>query len=362
MTINNILIYIVPLLASFLLAVFLTPLIKKIAWKFDVVDRPGLSRKVHPRPTPLLGGAAVFLSFSIILILAFSLGWLNDGIITCGQIAGIIIGGLILIIGGILDDKYNLKPWQALLFPILAVLIAVASGIAIKYITNPFVAGTGPYNRALFYFNWVDLKIISFAGLFSFLWILGMIYTTKFLDGLDGLVTGIGSIGALILFIVSLFWDVPMSGTSVLSLILAGSLLGFLIYNFNPAQIFLGEGGATFIGFMLGVLSIVSGGKLATALLILGIPILDVLYVILRRIFSGRHVYEGDRSHLHFRLFDLGLSQRQVVLFLYALTLIFGASSIFLQSQYKVVALGILAVVMIILVVILIFKYKKKTI
>ncbi len=357
----NLIIYIIPFVFSLILAIFLTPLVKKLAWRFDIVDRPGLSRKIHPRPTPLLGGTAVFLSFLIVLIFAWLLGWLDDGIIKPTQIWAIILGGTILIIGGILDDKYNLKPWQSFLFPVAAVIVAVTLGIGVRYVTNPFIAGSGPYGRALFYFSWVDLKIISFGALFSFLWLLGMIYTTKFLDGLDGLVAGVGAIGAIILFIVSLFWDVPQSGTSILCLILTGALLGFLVYNFHPASIFLGEGGATFVGFMLGVLSIISGGKIATALLIMGIPILDVVWVIFRRLFfEGRHIFDADRKHLHFRLLDVGLSHRQAVLFLYLLTLIFGSSALFLQSQYKVLALGVMVIVMVILGAILVLKYKKK--
>ena len=352
--------YIIPFLSSFFLAIVLTLIIKKIAWKFDIVDRPGESRKIHPKPTPLLGGVAVFVSFIIVLLISWALGWLNDSVLLSSQILGIIIGGLVLIIGGVLDDKYNLKPWQSLLFPVVAALIAVGFGIAVKYITNPLIAGSGPYGRALFYFNWVNLGFMSFGALFSFLWILGMIYTTKFLDGLDGLVSGIGTIGALILFSVSLFWNEPMSAMSVLCLILAGSLLGFLIFNFHPAKIFLGEGGSTFVGFMLGSLSIISGGKLATALLIMGIPILDIIWIVFRRIFSGKHFYDADRKHLHHRLLDVGLSPRQTVLLLYLLTLIFGVSSIFLQSQHKIFALGIVVFVMIVMAIVLVFMYRKK--
>ncbi|MBU4482154.1 undecaprenyl/decaprenyl-phosphate alpha-N-acetylglucosaminyl 1-phosphate transferase, partial [Patescibacteria group bacterium] len=296
----------------------------------------------------------------IILIISWLAGWLNDGVLLVGQILGMIFGGLVLIIGGVLDDKYNLKPWQSFLFPVIAAIIAVAFGIVIKYITNPLIAGTGPFGRSLFYFDWVNLKIISFSALFSFLWILGMIYTTKFLDGLDGLVTGIGAIGAMILFIVSLFWNEPMSAMSVLCLIFAGSLAGFLVFNFHPAKIFLGEAGATFVGFMLGSLSIISGGKLATALLIMGIPILDIIWVVFRRIFSGQHIYTADRKHLHFRLLDVGLSHRQTVLLLYLLTLIFGASSIFLQSKDKILALGVLIFVMVLLGSALVVVYRKR--
>ncbi len=356
---SSILIYIIPFVLALILALVLTPQIKKLAWKFKIIDYPLGDRKIHSKPVALLGGVAVILSFLIVLILSWSLGWLNDGIILNSQILGIVIGGIILLIGGILDDKFNLKPWQSILFPIVAILIVVSLGVAVKYVTNPFVAGTGPYGRALFYFNWIDLEIISLAGIFSFLWILGMTYTTKLLDGLDGLASSIGLIGAVIVFVVSLFWDVPMSGTSILCLILAGSLLGFLFYNWHPAQIFLGEAGSVFIGFMLGVLSIISGGKIATALLIMGIPILDVVWNILRRIFSGRKIYQADKKHLHFRLLDVGFSHRQAVLFLCLLTLIFGSSALFLQSQYKMVALGVLIIVMIVLLSVLFGKYKR---
>ena len=199
---SSILIYIIPFVSALVLALILTPVIKKIAWKFNILDKPVSDRKIHKKPIALLGGIAVFLSFSMVLILSWSLGWLNDGIILNPQILGILIAGFILIIGGILDDKYKLKPWQSILFPIIAALVVVIMGVTVKYVTNPFVSGTGPYDRALFYFNWVNLEIISIAGIFSFLWILGMIYTTKLLDGLDGLASGIGFLGSIILFLV----------------------------------------------------------------------------------------------------------------------------------------------------------------
>jgi len=353
-------VYGVAFLAAFILSSLLTPRIKRLALKYKIVDNPSKERKIHTSPIPLLGGASVIISFLSVVAVSSAVGWMNDGIIEVGQIVGIVLGSCVLMIGGYLDDKYELSPGKSFMFPVLASLVAVMSGIAIKYVTNPFIAGSGPYGRALFYFEWVDLSFISFAGLFSFLWILGMIYTTKFLDGLDGLVTGIGSIGAIILFIVSLFWDVPMSATSILCLIMTGSLLGFLIYNFHPAKIFLGEGGATWVGFMLGVLAIISGGKIATALLVMGLPILDVVWSITRRLVAGKHIYTADRKHLHFRLLDSGLSHRKTVLLLYLVSLIFGVSSLFLQSSDKVIALGILMVVMIILATASVVVYKRK--
>lgn len=355
-----ILTYLILFIIALLLSIFLTKRTIKIALKFKILDYPGGDRKIQTHPVPLLGGVAIFCSFLIVFILAWLFGWLDDNIISNSQLWGVVLGSCVLIVGGILDDKIKMKPWQSFLFPVIAALIAVGMGIAVKYITNPLLAGTGPYGRALFYFDWVDLKIVSFTVLFSFLWILGMTFTTKLLDGLDGLVSSVGLIGSLILFVVSLFWDVPMSSTSILCLILAGSLAGFLIFNWHPAKIFLGEGGSTFVGFMLGVLSIISGGKIATALLIMGIPILDVCWTILRRIFSGQHSYLADRKHLHFRLLDIGFSHRQAVLFLCLLTLIFGSSALFLQSQYKIMALGILLVIMVFLATIVVVLYRRK--
>jgi len=345
--------YITAFILSFLLSLLLTPKVRQLALKYNIVDAPSEPRKIQTGHVPLLGGVGIYLSFVMVLIISIMAGWILDGRINASQIIGIVSGGLAIIIVGWVDDKYNLKT-KAVIGPILAALIAVGCGIAVEYVTNPFQAGTGPYNRALFYFSG------AIGPIFSWLWLLGMMYTTKFLDGLDGLVSGIGAIGAVILFIVSLFWDVAQSGTSIMCLILTGSLLGFLRYNWHPAKIFLGESGSVFIGFMLGVLSIISGGKIATALLIMGIPILDVVWVIFRRVFKEKKSpFAGDNKHLHFRLLKAGFSHRSAVLFLYFLTLVFGSSSLFLQSKNKVIALAFLIVVMLTLAAALVFSYKK---
>ncbi len=346
--------YFTPFILSFALTVLLTPQIRKFALKYKIVDVPNQARKIQIGHVPLLGGAAIYMAYLITLLISWWLGWLNDGIIQNKQLLAILLGGFIIIVIGFLDDKYDIKT-KSFFGPLLASLITVSLGITIKYITNPFFAGTGPYGRALLYF------VPQLGLIISFLWLLVIMYTTKLLDGLDGLVSGIGAIGAIILFILSLFWDVPQSGTSILALILAGSCLGFLIYNWYPAKIFLGESGSVFIGFILGSLSIISGAKIATTLLVMGIPLLDVIWIILRRIFKEhKSPFSGDRKHLHFRLLNAGLSQRQAVLFLYTLSLVFGLSSLFLQSQYKIIALGILLLIMFILALVLAFKHNFK--
>lgn len=363
----NITTYIIPFLLAFGLAVLLTLIIKRIALKYQIIDRPDVSseRKIQTRPIPLLGGLAIFLSFTLVM-LGYTLfsERVIGGYMLPKYLAGMTIGGLLLMIGGFLDDKYNLKAKKQIIWPILACLIIVASGIGITYITNP-LGGT-------IYLDTIKIKLLSlgnipyyftvFADIFAFFWLLGMMYTTKLLDGLDGLVSGMTTIAALIIFFLSLNKEVAQPETALLAIILAGASLGFLLFNFHPARIFMGEGGSLWTGFMLGVLAIISGAKIATALLVMGIAILDVIWVIIRRLFFEKKspFKSPDKKHLHFRLLDVGLSHRQAVLFLWFLSLCFGLTALFFKAQQKLITLVVLAGVMIILAIILVLVYKKK--
>ncbi|MFA6304358.1 MAG: MraY family glycosyltransferase [Patescibacteria group bacterium] len=340
--------YLLPFASAFIISVILTYLIKGLALKLDIVDRPSEPRKIHHVPIPKLGGLAIYLTVLLLTVIFYQSGMLLDGKIQVAYLVGFLIGGAILMLGGWLDDKYDLKPGQQFVFPVLAALVVLLSGISVSYVTSP-LGGI------------INLTNTWWPPILVFVWLVGMMYTTKFLDGLDGLVGGISGIGYIILFLVSLFWDVPLSGTSILCLILAGSALGFLVWNFYPAKIFLGEGGSLFLGFSLAVLAIISGAKIATALLIMGIPILDVAWVIARRIFKEKKsAFLGDSKHLHFRLLDAGLTQSQAVLFLYLLTLLFGLSSLFQQTIGKIITLIILGVVMLLLAWWLVSRYKKR--
>lgn len=337
--------YLIPIVTALTLSILFTPITRLVALKLKITDKV-TPEKIHKKETPLLGGVAVFLSFAITSLVLWKLGYLTNQKILDINIIFILISACILILGGILDDIYNLKPQLQIIFPIIAIILVLYSGVKITFVTNPL--------GGVFEFPAILGLVISFF------WLLGMIYTTKLLDGLDGLVSGVTTIGAVIIFLVSLTWDVPYSGTSFLALTLAGASLGFLIFNFHPAKIFLGEGGSVLCGFLLGVLSIISGSKIATALLIMGVPILDVAWVILRRMFSGSKVTRGDTKHLHFRLLNIGLSHRQAVLFLYAITGFFGLTSIFLHSIGKIVALVALAGFMIFLALVLVIIYRFK--
>ncbi|MFA4833484.1 MAG: MraY family glycosyltransferase [Patescibacteria group bacterium] len=348
-------------LISVLLTVISTLLVKYLAGRFNIVDKPVLERKIHKTNVPLLGGLAIFLSFFITLY--FTRGQLLSGNLEIHHWLGFFIGACLLMIGGFLDDKYNLKPGWQFVFPVLASLAIVAGGVEIGKITNPL--------GGFLYLDEWKIPITEWGGAMRYfvvlsdsliiLWLLGMMYTTKLLDGLDGLVSGLGAIGGVIIFLFTITTKYYQPDIGLAALIFSACCLGFLFFNWHPAKIFLGEGGSLLLGFILGVLAIISGGKIAIALLVMGIPILDVIWTIIRRLAAGKNPFKfADRGHLHFRLLDLGLGQKKTVLIFYCLALIFGASGLFLQSLGKVLALSILFVLMLILVIGFSYLDKKK--
>ncbi|MEW6407373.1 MAG: MraY family glycosyltransferase [Patescibacteria group bacterium] len=353
--------YILAFTLAFILTFLFTYLVRKLALRYQIVDRPFLTRKIHKRTIPLLGGMSIFIG--ILLTLGyFSLftDKMFGGYMLPKHIIGLLLGGTILVIGGILDDKYNLKPRQQFIWPLAAAVIVISSGIGINYITNPLGEAIQLDQIKIKIFEWGGLpyNFILFADLFTLVWLLGMIYTTKFLDGLDGLVSGISVVTAFVLFFLSISPKVIQPETAMVAIIVAGAAAAFLCWNFHPAKIFLGEGGSTLLGFLLGVLAIISGGKIATALLCMGVPILDALWVILRRLFSRTSPFFGDKKHLHFRLLDIGFSHRFAVIFLWLLSAGFGITALFLQGKEKVYSLVVLGGIMILLGIAVVYVYK----
>lgn len=345
--------------ASFALAFFIsfvaTFIVSRVAYRKQIVDVPDAERRFHKYPTPTLGGIAIFASFFLVtLTMGIFNGYLLEGNIPIRVLLGIWAGGLILMIGGYLDDRYRLPARYSVIFPVLAALTVVSSGIQAVSVHNPFSG------NVILLTDIILLGLPLVSGLVVFVWTLTMTYTTKLLDGMDGLVTGIAGIGALVLFALSLSPEVNQPQTALLAITFCGALLGFLILNTYPAKIYLGESGSTFAGFMLAILAIVSGGKIATAILVMGIPLLDMIWVILQRIFNRESPFHGDRKHLHFRLTEIGFSEAQAVLFLYVLTGIFGVTALFLQSLGKLIALGILVLVMLGIIVTVFVMYKVK--
>jgi UDP-GlcNAc:undecaprenyl-phosphate/decaprenyl-phosphate GlcNAc-1-phosphate transferase len=359
--------YLLLFIISFLISLAFCLLIKKFAIKFDVTDKPGEDRKIHKKPIPLLGGVGVYLALLSIVLLYFFFApqsWPNitDLHVTQAHLFGILFAGLFLVIGGALDDKFNLKPSQQIIWPILSVLAIICSGIGVDKITNPFggFIYLDQWKIYLFMIDGSPKYFTVWSDLLTFVWLLTTIYTTKFLDGLDGLVSGMTSIGSLIIAILSLFFFINYP-TVLLAIIASGVFAGFLVLNFNPAKMFLGEAGSTFAGLMLGVLAIISGAKVATAVLIMGLPILDAVWVIFRRVLvEHKSPFKADRKHLHFRLLDAGFSQRQAVAIIWTISVIFGVTALFLQSQQKLIGLGMVALVMIILASTVVMIRKKR--
>lgn len=345
--------YFFVLVVSALVTWLITPVVRKMAARLRVLDVPNAARKVHALPIPLLGGMAIFAGLMVVLwYVALTTPLLLNNSIKFKHLVGFTLGGLVLMIGGYLDDRYRLKPSRQILFPILAAFIVIASGIGVRMITNP-LGGTISlvfWEKVLFWFQGVGYRITLPADILTFLWLMGMMYTTKLLDGLDGLVTGLTSIGGImvLLFTTMTLWYQPEVG--MLAAISAGAFLGFLPWNFHPAKMFLGEGGSLFAGFLLGTLAIISGGKIAIALLVLGIPVLDAARVIIQRVvWEKRSPTVADRSHLHFRLLDIGLSHRGTVFLFWTMGTLFGIVALFLQSRQKIIALGVLAAIVVIL-------------
>lgn len=344
--------YASPFLIATLVSVLLTLLARKLAYGIDFVDKPTLVRKIHSKPVAYLGGAAIFLAFLVVLPWFVALN---------KRLIAFLIAGAILVIVGTIDDKYDLRPLTKLIWQILACAIIIAGGIGIRSITNP-LGGVIILDSIVYPFKWADFlfSITLLADIFALVWLMVMINTMNFLDGLDGLAAGVSTIGALIIFTLSLLPIVNQPETATVALILAGCTLGFLFFNFHPSSIFMGDGGSMFLGLSLATLAIIANGKIATTLLILGLPLLDVALIILRRIFiDHRAPWVADRRHFHHRLLSVGLNQRQSVIIVYIFCTIFGISALFLGSSQKLMALGVMALTMIGLFAIVLFLEHK---
>jgi UDP-N-acetylmuramyl pentapeptide phosphotransferase/UDP-N-acetylglucosamine-1-phosphate transferase len=232
----------------------------------------------------------------------------------------------------VLDDIYKLPPRVQIIFPIIASLVVIFCGVGVSKLSSPF--------------GGIIYLAAPLSGLVVFPYLMGTTYATKLSDGLDGLVTGIAAIGSVLIMALALTTKYFQPDVALIAALAAGAFIGFLPWNFHPAKIFLGEGGALLAGYILGVLSIISGAKIAVVLMALGVAVVDAAWVILRRVFwEKRSFASADRKHLHHRLLDAGFGQRTVVLFLWFISAAFGAATLLLQSAGKLVAFILLAIV-----------------
>lgn len=341
--------YLSILLAALILTLILTPVTVRLGHRLGLVDRPGERRK-HAGVVPRTGGLAIFAAFTLtvlalLLLMAGALplldaSWLppqNDPKESRRFIA-LLIGGAFCAIFGFLDDRYEFSWRPQFAIQVVAGLIAIAGLIFIKHVNNPFASGFlfGPDG-----FPWWLL------GPLTLFWFMGMMNTVNFLDGLNGLVAGVTVIFCAILAIHMIFFThPPQLSVAVLPVALLGVGLGFLVFNFAPARVFMGSSGSYFLGFALAALGIIGGARLATVLLILGLPILDVVWLIYSRLRRGVSVGQGGRDHLHLRLRDKGLAEHTIVVAYWAFCALFGGLTLLLDDRlYKLVALIGLAIV-----------------
>ncbi|MDJ0703036.1 MAG: MraY family glycosyltransferase [Leptolyngbyaceae cyanobacterium MO_188.B28] len=305
---------------SAVIVLITTPIVRTIGLKSGLVDMPG-GRKVHKRPMVRLGGVSLYIGTLVALLVVWGIGGFVD---VTGQplspdkeygIWGVTVGGLAFFLIGLMDDLFNLSPFSRLFMQAIVAALAWNVGVSIDFLTIPF------WGLVLLP-TWLSLPV-------TILWLVGMANAINWIDGLDGLAAGVSGIAAVIMLVVSLFMSQPAA--ALVAAALAGAALGFLRYNFNPAQIFLGDGGAYFMGFTLagvGVVGLVKSVTTAAVFLpylILAVPILDMSAVIFGRLRSGSSPFMADKRHLHHRLLNAGLSHRLTVLFIYALTLWVGS-------------------------------------
>lgn len=314
-------------------SIFLTLFVRKYSQKLGIVDRPDHKRKFHDKNVPLLGGVAIFLAFWIPVGYLIFFNPINGLELVKDKLIAAFIASLILLVLGIADDIKGLTARFRLLVTMFAIAISVVFGLGLSKITNPF--------------GGVLLLSEIIGGGLVFFWLLGMTYTIKITDGLDGLAAGIVAIGSLMLYFLANSHKYYQPNVALLCLIFFGAVIGFLIFNFHPASIFLGESGSLFIGYMLGVLAVISGGKVAIALVAMAIPVFDLARVIIERNRAKVPIFEGDRRHLHYRLVDLGISPAKVTIIYYIFAALFGYLSLKLQTIGKVTILLILVLVMI---------------
>lgn len=319
-----------PFFISLATVFFTTPLVILFAKRYHLVDDPKF--RYHPAHThtgivPRAGGISICAGIVLSLLLFFSHQML---------LFGLLLSAILLTVVGILDDRHDIPPIIRLITNGIAALIAVFSGASIPYITNPLGSGVLYLNTPMF--SLLGMSIAPLSLIVSFVWIYWTMNIVGWSAGVDGQLPGVVAIGAAVLGILSLRYPDEQFVT-ILSAILAGSFLGFLPWNIYPQKIMPGYGGKTLAGFFLAILGILSYAKLGTALLVLGIPMLDALFILARRLLKGKSPLQADRGHLHHYLLDLGFGKRRVALTYWTVSAILGTIALTVTSKQKVFAL-----------------------
>ena len=315
------------LVAALLVSFVSTPVVKALAQRMGAMDVPKDARRMHDHPIPRMGGLAIFFGFMLSVLVFLPL---------TEQLRGMLLGASLIVVLGILDDIYALSAKLKFVVQIVAALIAVSQGNVITVLSNPNIFSDDPF--------W-DLGILSVPV--TVLWIVGITNAVNLIDGLDGLACGVSTISSMTMLVIALV--VAEADVAIIMAALAGACIGFLPYNLNPAKIFMGDTGSTFLGFVLAVVSIQGLFKYAAIIsfavpfLMLALPIFDTCFAIIRRVSKGQSPMSPDRSHIHHRLIDMGFSQKQAVAMLYVISAILGLSAVVLTTSGVLRAMFFLA-------------------
>jgi UDP-GlcNAc:undecaprenyl-phosphate/decaprenyl-phosphate GlcNAc-1-phosphate transferase len=330
-----------PLIIAFFITTIVTPISLILIRKMGLLDDPKTHRHpgiIHKKIIPRGGGIPFFIG--IVITGMFFLPLTNT-------VIALFISGAIALLIGTLDDKYDISPYIRFIGNIVVALIVVRAGITIPFITNPF-GGILYLNSIILPLNILGLNFsIALSDVIAILWIIWVMNMLNWSKGVDGQMPGIVAISAMTIGFLSLRFAGSDSFSQVsvdLSFIIAGASLGFLVFNFHPAKIFPGYG-ATAIYLLLSAVSILSGAKLATAILVMGIPMIDGLFTIVRRLLSGRSPFWHDKKHLHHLLLSFGISQRYIALFYWIISAILGALALVLSSTAKLFAIIMLLII-----------------
>jgi len=311
------------LVASGLVAFIATPVVKNLAFHVGAVDVPRDGRRMHDHPIPRMGGVAIMLGFLFGVVLFIPL---------TTDVKGMLLGAIVIGVLGIFDDIHDLPAKLKLVVQIIAALIAVLSGNVIEVLSNPNIFSQNPY--------W---HLGSLSIPVTVIWIVAITNAVNLIDGLDGLACGVSTISSMTMLVIALLVSEP--SVAIMMAALSGACIGFLPYNLNPAKIFMGDTGATFLGFILATMSVQGMFKVYTIIsfvvpfLMLGLPIFDTCFAIVRRIAKGQSPMMADRSHVHHRLIDMGLSQKQTVGILYVISAILGLSAVVLTTSGAIKAI-----------------------
>lgn len=302
---------------AFIISFSATPIVKSFAQKVGAMDVPGEARRVHDHPIPRMGGLAIFLGFLLSVLLFVDID---------RQLQGVLLGCVIIVATGAVDDVVSLNAWVKLVLQILAALIAVLHGIRIDVLINPIIWSSSEY--------WI-LGGLSIP--FTILWIVGITNSVNLIDGLDGLAVGVSTISSVTMLVIALLVaDAPVA---LVLAALAGACIGFMPYNLNPAKIFMGDVGSQFLGYVLATTSIMGMFKFHAMIAFLvpvfalALPLSDTIFAFFRRIAHGQSPFHADKGHFHHRLLAMGMSQKQAVAVLYSVSALFGLFAVLLAGD-----------------------------